>query len=149
MSLAIFNCHQFCMGWLHILIKYYVILSITNMNDNSYIVSTYDNLITIHEIMYYFYFSLYLYMTYYCINYCIEEQRKYVLIFLAFNVLYCSILFMSLKVIKIHKHIPEYMEVFFYYLPLKMVKVQKMNVDLSHFNNNNTFLYWLMIGYVY
>jgi hypothetical protein len=33
----------------------------------------------------------------YCINYCIEEQRKYVLIFLAFNVLYCSILFMSFE----------------------------------------------------
>ena len=40
------------------------------------------------------------------------------------------------------------MEVFFYYLPLKMVKVQKMNVDLSHFNNNNTFILindWLCI----
>ena len=72
--------------------------TITNMNDDSYIVSTYDNLITIHEIMYYFYFSLYLYMTYYCINYCIEEQRKYVLlIFLAFNVLYRPILFMSFE----------------------------------------------------
>lgn len=38
------------------------------------------------------------------------------------------------------------MEVFFYYLPLKMVKVQKMNVDLSHFNNNNILINdWLCI----
>jgi hypothetical protein len=55
---------------------------------------------------------------------------------MSFTVLYFLCL---LKVIKIHKHIPEYMEVFFYYLPLKMVKVQKMNVDLNHFNNNNTY----------
>ena len=38
------------------------------------------------------------------------------------------------------------MEVIFFYLPLKMVKVQKMNVDLNHFNNNNVLMNdWLCI----
>jgi hypothetical protein len=46
----------------------------------------YDNLITLCDVMYYFYFSIYLYITYYCIDCCMGEQWKYVLlVFLAFN----------------------------------------------------------------